>query len=103
MDFGFSSEQDDIRTVAEKIFGDLCKTEHLPDFEKAGERMDRALWKALADASLLGVALPESYGGMGFGIAELCILLEQAGRYVAPIPLLPTLVQWVTADERATA
>jgi len=92
MDFGFSSEQEDIRTVAEKIFADLCKTERLPDFEKAGERMDPELWKALAEASLLGVALPESAGGMGFGIAELCILLEQAGRYVAPVPLFPTLV-----------
>ncbi|MFN2428066.1 MAG: acyl-CoA dehydrogenase family protein [Candidatus Binatia bacterium] len=92
MDFGFSNEQEDIRTVSEKIFADLCSTERLPDFEKAGERMDRELWNALADASLLGVALPESYGGMGFGIAEVCILLEQAGRHVAPIPLFPTLV-----------
>jgi len=92
MDFGFSSEQEDIRTVSEKIFANLCKTERLPDFEKAGERMDGELWKALADASLLGVALPEASGGMGFGIAELCILLEQAGRYVAPVPLFPTLV-----------
>lgn len=92
MDFGFSSEQEDIRTVAEKIFGDLCAPERLPDFEKATERMDRELWKALADASLLGVAIPESHGGGGFGIAELAILLELAGRYVAPVPLLPTLL-----------
>ena len=92
MDFGFSSEQEDIRTVSGKIFGDLCKAERLPDFEKAGERMDGELWKALAEASLLGVALPENHGGMGFGIAELCILLEQAGRHMAPVPLFPTLV-----------
>lgn len=92
MDFGFSSEQEDIRTVAEKIFGDFCRPELLPDFEKASERMDRGLWKALADASLLGVAIPESHGGSGFGVAELAVLMEQAGRHVAPIPLLPTLV-----------
>ncbi|HXC51980.1 MAG TPA: acyl-CoA dehydrogenase family protein [Candidatus Limnocylindrales bacterium] len=92
MDFGFTSEQEDIRSLAEKLFGDFCKTERLPDFEKASERLDRELWKALADAGLLGVALPEEFGGMGFGIAELAILLEQAGRFVAPIPLFPTLV-----------
>ena len=92
MDFGFSSEQEDIRTVSGKIFGDLCRNERMPDFEKASERMDAELWKALAEASLLGVALPESHGGMGFGIAELGILLEQAGRFAAPIPLFPTLV-----------
>lgn len=92
MDFGFTSEQEDIRTVSGRIFEDLCKPERLPDFEKAGERLDPDLWKALAEASLLGVALPEEYGGMGFGIAELCVLLEQAGRHVAPVPLWPTLV-----------
>jgi alkylation response protein AidB-like acyl-CoA dehydrogenase len=92
MDFGFSSEQEDIRTVSGRILGDLCRNERMPDFEKASERMDAELWKALAEASLLGVALPESHGGMGFGIAELGILLEQAGRFAAPIPLFPTLV-----------
>lgn len=92
MDFGFSQEQEDVRALADRIFGDFCKPERLPDFEKAGERMDRELWKALADASLLGVALPESAGGMGLGIAELCVVLEQAGRHAAPVPLVPTLV-----------
>ncbi len=92
MDFGFSREQEDVRALAGKIFTDFCKPERMPDFEKAGERMDRELWKALADASLLGVALPEGAGGMGFGIAESCILLEQAGCHCAPVPLLPTLV-----------
>jgi alkylation response protein AidB-like acyl-CoA dehydrogenase len=92
MDFGFRSEQEDIRTVAEKIFADFCRPEKLPDFEHAGERMDRELWKALAEASLLGVAIPEAHGGSGFGFAELAVLLEQAGRHVAPVPLLPTLV-----------
>jgi alkylation response protein AidB-like acyl-CoA dehydrogenase len=92
MDFGFTSEQDDIRKLAEKLFGDFCKTERLPDFEKASERLDRELWRALAEAGLLGVALPEEFGGMGFGIAELAILLEQAGRFVAPVPLFPTLL-----------
>lgn len=92
MDFAYSPQQEDIRTACEKIFADLCRPERLPDFEVAGDRMDRELWKALADASLLGVALPESVGGSGFGIAELAVLLEQAGRHVAPVPLLPTLL-----------
>ena len=40
---------------------------------------------------MLGVAIPEEFGGLGFGLFELSILLEQHGRSVAPIPLLPTL------------
>jgi alkylation response protein AidB-like acyl-CoA dehydrogenase len=92
MDFGFTSEQEDIRGLADRIFGDLCKPDRLPDCERPSEHLDRELWKALADAGLLGVALPDSFGGMGYGIAELCILLEQAGRHVAPVPLLPCLL-----------
>jgi len=96
MDFAFTSDQDDIRKLAEKIFADFCAPEKLPDFEKPGERLDRNLWRALADAGLLGVAIPEQFGGMGFGIAELCILLEQTGRFVAPVPALPVLLAAAT-------
>ncbi|HYB97896.1 MAG TPA: acyl-CoA dehydrogenase family protein [Candidatus Limnocylindrales bacterium] len=92
MDFAYSADQEDIRTVAEKIFADLCAPERLPDFEKATEHFDTRLWSELAKAGLLGVALPAELGGMGFGIAELAVLLEQAGRFVAPVPLLPTLM-----------
>lgn len=92
MDFGFTSEQDDIRALSAKILGDFCKPERLPDCEKPGEHFDRELWQALADAGLLGVAIPQEFGGMGFGIAELCILLEQAGAFVAPAPLVSTLL-----------
>lgn len=92
MDFGFSPEQDDVKALAEKIFTDLCSVERLPDFEKDDEHFDRTLWAELAKAGLLGVALPAEHGGMGFGIAELATLMEQAGRFVAPVPLLPTLV-----------
>lgn len=91
MDFALTSDQEDIRSLAEKIFSDFCKVERLPDFEKAGDRFDRELWSALAEAGLLGVAIATEDGGMGFGIAELCVLLEQAGRFAAPIPLLPAL------------
>jgi alkylation response protein AidB-like acyl-CoA dehydrogenase len=92
MDFAFNTEQQDVRDLAARILGDFCTPERLPDFEKAGDRFDRGLWSALADASLLGVALPTDVGGMGLGFLELCVLLEQAGRFVAPVPLFPSLV-----------
>ena len=52
----------------------------------------RELWADLAKADLLGLSLPESVGGGGYGFLEVCLLLERLGRAVAPIPLLPTLV-----------
>jgi alkylation response protein AidB-like acyl-CoA dehydrogenase len=50
------------------------------------------VWAALAKADLLGLCLPESEGGGGYGFLEATLLLEQQGRAVAPLPLWPTLV-----------
>ena len=60
--------------------------------ESSTERIDRDLWKALADADLLGLAIPEAHGGAGYGLTELCLLLEAQGNVVAPVPLWATLV-----------
>ena len=92
MDFSFTDEQQALRELAAKIFGDLCTHERLRELEAAGECFDRSLWSELAKANLLGVAIDEAHGGMGMGFLELAQLLEEAGRNVAPVPLVPTLV-----------
>ena len=51
-------------------------------------RFDRELWAELAEAGLLGIALPERRGGGGLGFLELCLVLEEVGRTVAPVPAL---------------
>ena len=68
----------------------------------------RELWAALAEANLLGVTVPEDQGGSGLGLVEACELLEQAGRTVAPVPLLatvayavPVLAQHGTPEQQA--
>ena len=92
MEFRPTQEQEDVRKLATEILDDLARPENLPDIEEAVEWYDEALWSALAKAGLLGVAVPEAYGGMGFGILELGTLVECFGRAVAPVPALPTLV-----------
>jgi alkylation response protein AidB-like acyl-CoA dehydrogenase len=52
---------------------------------------ERATWQELAKADLLGVCLPEKYGGSGHGIFELGLMLEEQGRAGVHLPLLPTL------------
>lgn len=92
MNFDVSQEQKDIQALAAKIFGDLVPADRLPDFEEPQDWHDDKLWSELAKSSLLGVGIPEELGGAGMGIAEVCGLLEEAGRRLAPAPLLPTLV-----------
>ncbi len=92
MDFTFSEEQDALGDLAEQIFTGSCDTDRVVEVERTDERFDRDLWRELASAQLLGTAIPEELGGLGFGIVELARVLEQQGRRVAPVPLLPTLV-----------
>lgn len=49
------------------------------------------LWKEMADLGLLGAAIPETYGGVGLGVVELCVIAEEVGRFVAPIPFFSSI------------
>ncbi|MGH9049463.1 MAG: acyl-CoA dehydrogenase family protein [Acidimicrobiia bacterium] len=91
MDFTFDDVQRDLRDLARKILDERVTTERLKELEGAAEPYDRRGWADLADTNLLGVALPEDVGGSGYGLMELCVLLEEIGRHVAPVPLLATV------------
>lgn len=92
MNFDFTEEELAVQGLAKAIFKDMSTTDRLKEVEASEDGCDHALWGALAKAELLGCALPESVGGSDFGFQALCLLLEQAGRQVARIPLIETLV-----------
>jgi alkylation response protein AidB-like acyl-CoA dehydrogenase len=92
MNFDFNEDQLAIRDLAAQIFGDMASDEHLLSFSRTGEAYDEELWTTLAAQGLLGLAVPESAGGSGLGFTELCLVLEEQGRRVAPVPLYSSLV-----------
>ena len=92
MDFKMTDEQLAVSEAATGLFAGLVDAERIAAVEASDERIDRVLWQALADADLLGLAVPESDGGAGYGLTELCLLLEAQGNAVAPVPLWATLV-----------
>jgi alkylation response protein AidB-like acyl-CoA dehydrogenase len=51
-----------------------------------------AFWPALTKLGWLGLHLPEEYGGEGYGLPELAVVLAELGRAVAPGPFLPTVL-----------
>ncbi|MFQ5351533.1 MAG: acyl-CoA dehydrogenase family protein [Candidatus Binatia bacterium] len=91
MDFDFSDDQKAIKELAGEIFAKELSTDRIKRVEVDEEWFDRALWSTLASAGLLGIAVDEQQGGMGMGFLELCVLLEELGRAVAPVPILATL------------
>jgi 3-oxocholest-4-en-26-oyl-CoA dehydrogenase beta subunit len=92
MDFSLTEEQEATRDLARQILSDRITHERLKELEAGGEGFDRDTWAELAKAGLLGIALPEDAGGSGLGFVALCQLLEEVGRTVAPVPVLPTVV-----------
>ncbi|WP_433872975.1 acyl-CoA dehydrogenase [Saccharopolyspora sp. CA-218241] len=56
----------------------------------AGTEQRPEFWSLLAEQGLLGLHLPESAGGAGYGLLELAVVVEELGRALAPGPFLPT-------------
>lgn len=92
MDYSLTEDQVNLKELAARILTDAVTDQSLKTFEASGEAYDTALWQTLADAGLLGLAIPEDQGGLGLGLLELGLLLEQQGRTLAPLPLHATLV-----------
>jgi alkylation response protein AidB-like acyl-CoA dehydrogenase len=92
MDFSLSEEQHATRDLAKQILGDLMTPERHRELEKAGEWTDPKVWSALADAGLLGIALPEAHGGAGLGFLEVALVLEEVGRTAAKVPYFASIV-----------
>ena len=94
MDLSLSEEQQSIADLATQILTDKLPPARLREIESDpdGRWFADDVWNELAKADLLGICLPESVGGAGYGFLEACLLLEQQGRTVAPLPLLPALV-----------
>ena len=49
-------------------------------------------WSEMASLGWLGLHLPERYGGSGFGLTEIAVVVEELGRVPAPGPLLPSVI-----------
>lgn len=86
MDFSLTPDQEELRALTRRILSDVCTPAHLKEVSDTDNGTDLALWSTLADAGLVGIALPESVGGGGMGLIESAIVLEELGRAAAPVP-----------------
>jgi alkylation response protein AidB-like acyl-CoA dehydrogenase len=108
MDFTYSDEQTAISELSHRILSEQLPAERLRELEKDPHWFADDVWSALAKADLLGISLPEADGGGGYGLIEACLVAEQIGRTVAPVPYLSCIVgaalpiaEFGTAEQRA--
>ncbi|HEX5614854.1 MAG TPA: acyl-CoA dehydrogenase family protein [Acidimicrobiia bacterium] len=91
MDFSLTETQEELAGLARKILSDRMTTAHLKAVERTDTGYDADTWRELGAANLLGVGVPEAHGGLGLGFLDLCMVLREVGRHVAPLPAIATL------------
>jgi alkylation response protein AidB-like acyl-CoA dehydrogenase len=86
MNFDFSDDQKQLRDEARRYLAEHSSPKAVRAVVDGAALYDRELWKGLAGMGFLGVAIPENYGGAGAGHLELCVIAEEMGRALAPVP-----------------
>ncbi len=86
MNFEFSAEQVQLREQVRRFLDQHSSSAAVRAILDGPEPYDTTLWKGLADMGLLGIVIPESYGGLGLSYLELCVVAEELGRALAPVP-----------------
>ena len=94
MNFNLSEEEEAVKELAAQILGDGTSFERTREVESEdeGPGFDQALWARLVESNLIGLPISETLGGQGYSFLALCLLLEEAGRNLAPVPLLESIV-----------
>jgi len=92
MNFDFSDDQKFLKGEARKFLEANSSTARVRKvLDDDAKPYDEALWTAVAGQGWLGAAIPEAHGGLGLGHLELCVIAEELGRAVAPIPFASTV------------
>lgn len=97
MNFDFSDDQKMLRDQAHKFLSEKCTTKTVRKVFTSGDGYDKDLWKQIADMGWLGTAIPEEFGGLGLGYLELCVIAEELGRALAPVPFSSTVYLFAEA------
>ena len=86
MDFDFSPDQQQLKDQARRYLTDHCSPQAVRAVLDGPQSHDAALWTGLGEQGYLGAAIPDDLGGSGAGYLELCVVAEELGRAVAPVP-----------------
>ncbi|HSJ27029.1 MAG TPA: acyl-CoA dehydrogenase family protein [Acidimicrobiia bacterium] len=92
MNFAFSEEQEELRRYARQWMTERMPLERVRTLMSTPAGFDGADWAAVAELGWQAMAIPEEYGGAGFGLLELAVLVEEQGRGLFCGPFLSTVM-----------
>jgi alkylation response protein AidB-like acyl-CoA dehydrogenase len=91
MEFDLSKPQQLLRDSAREVFARQCPMSRVRALMAGESAFDEELWQTLSDQGWVGLHLPETAGGLGLGLVELAVVVEEMGRACIPGPFLATL------------
>lgn len=93
MGFGFTDEQSELRRVVRSFIASKADETQVRRHMESSLGCDPLLWAQMSDElGLLGLAIPEEFGGQGFTFVELGIVAEELGRALVPSPYFASAV-----------
>ena len=97
MNFSFSNEQILMQEEVKKLLDKENSVKRNRTILEGDEKFDEELWKSLVAMGLTATTIPEEYGGIGMGFLELCVIAEELGRGIAPVPFSSSVYLATTA------
>ena len=98
MNFDFSDDQKSLQDETHRFLRDRCDLSVarlvLDDQQQA---YSESVWREMVELGWTGITIPEQYGGIGLGYLELCVMAEEMGRFLVPVPFSSTLYQFCEA------
>lgn len=91
MNFEFSDEQNMLREQARAYLAEHCSTEAVRKILESDLAFDEQLWQGAVEMGWTSAAIPEDYSGLGLSEMELCVIAEELGRALAPVPFGPSI------------
>ncbi len=86
LDLEFDTEQELLRQTVRDVLERHCSLDVVREMEDDPVGYPSSLWSQLAELDLVGLLIPEQYGGSGMSLVEGVALYEELGRALAPVP-----------------
>ena len=96
MNFEFSDDQKLIQDQARQFLSERSPLTAARAVMDGNSAYDKTLWKDIAELGWCGTAISEEYGGLGLGPLELCVIAQELGRALTPVPFFSTI--YLAAD-----
>jgi len=92
MDISLNKTQQNITKEARRFLSKECPVDYVMEMFEDEKGFSDESWNKMAGMDWMAMRIPESYGGMGLELLDICLVLEEMGRVVAPGPFFSTVM-----------